>query len=84
MKEELQPDNNFKYYSYILIYVDDILVIHHNATSVLAWLNKYLPLKPSSVGDPDIYILGTNQPKQNLQMMCGNGDLAPPGTYTKQ
>jgi hypothetical protein len=84
MKVELRPDNNFKYYSYILIYVDDILVIHHNATSVLAWLNKYLPLKPSSVGDPDIYILGTNQPKQNLQMMCGNGDLAPPGTYTKQ
>jgi hypothetical protein len=36
MKEDLQPDNNFKYYSYILVYVDDILVVHHDAMSVLA------------------------------------------------
>ena len=56
MKEELQPDNNFKYYSYILVYVDDILVVHHDAMSVLAQINDYLPLKPSSVGDPDIYL----------------------------
>ena len=31
MKAELRPDDNFKYYSYILIYVDDILVAHHYA-----------------------------------------------------
>jgi hypothetical protein len=56
MKEELRPDDNFKYYSYILVYVDDILVVHHDAMSVLERLNDYLPLKPSSVGDPDIYL----------------------------
>jgi hypothetical protein len=56
MKEELRPDDNFKYYSYILVYVDDILVAHHDAMSVLERLNDYLPLKPSSVGDPDIYL----------------------------
>ena len=36
MKEVLRPDNNFKYYSYILVYIDEILVVHHNAMSVLA------------------------------------------------
>jgi hypothetical protein len=56
MKAELRPDDNFKYYSYILVYVDDILVIHHDAMSVLAKINSYLSLKPSSVGDPDIYL----------------------------
>jgi hypothetical protein len=55
----MRPDNNFKYYSYILCYVGDIvLVVHHNAMSILAQINSYVPLKPSSVGEPDIY-LGT-------------------------
>jgi hypothetical protein len=66
MKEELRPDDNFKYYSYILVYVDDILVVHHDAMSVLARINDYLPLKPSSVGDPDIY-LGANTPNTTCQ-----------------
>ena len=65
MKAEIQPDDNFKYYSYILVYVDDILVINHDAMSVLSQLNEYLPLKPSSVGDPDIY-LGAQLAKTKL------------------
>ena len=28
-KDELRPDYGFEYYSYILCYVNDILVIHH-------------------------------------------------------
>ena len=56
LKAKTRPDNNFKYYSYILCYVDDILVVHHNAMSVLDRINSYLPLKPSLVGDPDIYL----------------------------
>ena len=58
LKAEIRPSDNFKYYSYILCYVDDILVINHDAMTILNQINKYLPLKPSSVGDPDIY-LGT-------------------------
>ena len=56
LKAETIPDNNFKYYSYILCYVDDILVVHHDAMFILAQTNSYLPLKPSLVGDPDIYL----------------------------
>ena len=56
LKAETRPDDNVRYYAYILCYVDDILCIHHNAMSVLNQINSYLPLKPTSVGDPDIYL----------------------------
>jgi hypothetical protein len=55
-KAETQPDDNVRYYAYILVYVDDILCIHHDAMSVLNRIDKYLPLKPALVGDPDIYL----------------------------
>ncbi len=45
-----------QYYAYILCYVDYILCIHHDPMSVMNEMNGYLPLKPSSVGDPDIYL----------------------------
>ena len=53
-KAETRPDDNFNYYSCILCYVDDILCIHHDALSILTQIDKYMKLKPSSVGDPDI------------------------------
>ena len=45
-----------EYYSYILCYVDDIMVIHHDAMPVLMKIDKYFKLKPSSIGDPDMYL----------------------------
>jgi hypothetical protein len=45
-----------RYYAYILCYVDDILCIHHDPMSVMNEINGYLSLKPSSVGNPDIYL----------------------------
>ena len=35
-----------KYWAYVLLYVDDVMVIHHNALSILAKLDKYFKLKP--------------------------------------
>ena len=64
-KAETRPGDNFWYYSYILCYVDDILCIHHDAMSVLDQINHYLPLKPTLVGDPDIY-LGAKLKKTHL------------------
>jgi hypothetical protein len=40
------------YYSYILIYVDDILCIHHDAMPVLDKLDQYFMLKPSQLAIP--------------------------------
>jgi hypothetical protein len=56
LKAVTRPDDNIRYYAYILCYVDDILCIHHDPMSVMNEINGYLPLKPSSVGDPDIYL----------------------------
>jgi hypothetical protein len=56
LKAVTRPEDNMHYYVYILCYVDDILCIHHDPMSVMNKINSYLPLKPSSVGDPDIYL----------------------------
>ena len=44
------------YYSYILCYVDYIMVIHHYARPILDRIEQFMKLKESSVGDPDIYL----------------------------
>jgi hypothetical protein len=56
LKVVTRPEDNVRYYTYILCYIDDILCIHHDPMSVMNEINGYLPLKPSSVGDPDIYL----------------------------
>jgi len=65
MKEEVRPDDGFKYWSYILLYVDDALCINHNAESELYKLDKYFKMKKGSIGDPDIY-LGAKMSKVTL------------------
>jgi hypothetical protein len=55
-KAKTRLQDNVQYYAYILCYLDDILCIQHDAMFVLDSINKYLPLKPTSVGDPDIYL----------------------------
>ena len=48
MKPETDPDGD-KYYSYILCYVDDVLVVHHDEMTTLMKIDKYFKLKPSSI-----------------------------------
>jgi hypothetical protein len=55
-KAETKTDDNFNNYAYILCYVDDILMMHHDPMTILDKINKYMLLKPSSVGNPDIYL----------------------------
>ncbi len=49
-KAETRPDDKFRYYAYILCYVDNILCVQHGPMTVLNMINGYMPLKPSSVG----------------------------------
>ncbi|CAJ1959784.1 unnamed protein product [Cylindrotheca closterium] len=44
-----RPDYGFEY-------VDNILMIHHDAMGALKKIDKAFMLKPDSVGDPDIYL----------------------------
>jgi hypothetical protein len=56
LKAMTRPEDNMHYYAYILCYDDDILCIHHDPMSVMNKIKGYLPLKPSSEDDPDIYL----------------------------
>ena len=62
----VSPKDGFYHYTYVLIYVDDVMVINHDAESVLLRIYKYFKLKPSSIGDPDIY-LGAKLKKMRLE-----------------
>ena len=59
MKLMVRPDYGFNYYAYVLIYLDDIMVTHNDAESILGSIYKYFKLKPSSIGYLT-YIWGTS------------------------
>jgi hypothetical protein len=66
-----KKEDGTAYYAYVLLYVDDVMVIDHNAMSVLARLDKYFKMKPGSMGDPNIYLSATLK-----QMWLENGTRA--------
>ena len=47
---------DFKYYEYILCYVDDVLCISHDPNKVMKGLEVTYTLKPGSVKEPDLYL----------------------------
>ena len=64
MKPETREDG-FKHYAYILMHVDDVIAIHHDALRCIKSIDKYFPMKPDSIGDPSIY-LGAKMKKVRL------------------
>jgi hypothetical protein len=57
MKEETRPDDGVKYWAYILVYVDDILCVHHDPGTSLAQIDKYFKTKPGSIMEPIFYLV---------------------------
>ena len=55
-KPEVRQQDKFKYYSYVLLYVDDYLCIHHLAEEKLNNIDKLFKMKAASIGDPDIFL----------------------------
>jgi Reverse transcriptase (RNA-dependent DNA polymerase) len=55
LRAEPRPDDRFKYYSYLLLYADDILAINHDSTSVIKEIDRFFKMKSGTIGDPDIY-----------------------------
>jgi hypothetical protein len=49
IKAETRPDDSVINWAYILIYVDDILCVHHNPGSPLAKLDEYFKMKEGSI-----------------------------------
>jgi hypothetical protein len=49
MKAETRPDDGVLYWANILIYMDDILCVHHDPGSPLAKLDEYFKMKEGSI-----------------------------------
>jgi hypothetical protein len=45
-----------KYYEYVLVYTDDILVLSMNPKDILAYLDQHYLIKPDSIGPPTRYL----------------------------
>ena len=59
MRRSTQGDGETPYYEYVLLYVDDCLVISDGAEYVIqSEIGKYFRLKDESIGDPDQYLRG--------------------------
>ena len=66
MRPAIKSDGN-TYYEYILLYVDDALVVSENAESILQnELGRYFHLKEESIDPPTVY-LGSRVHKVQLQ-----------------
>ena len=58
MRKAIKADGS-KYYEYVLLYTDDVLVVSENGEKILReGIGKYFELKESSTGPPDIYLGG--------------------------
>jgi hypothetical protein len=56
MKAETRPDDGMLYWAYILIYVNDILFVHHDHEVPLAKLDEYFKTKEGSIKVPNFYV----------------------------
>jgi hypothetical protein len=52
MKAETRPNYGVRYWAYILIYVDDILCVHHDPGTPLDKLDEYFKMKEGSIQVP--------------------------------
>jgi hypothetical protein len=59
------------WFTYILIYVNDILCVHHEPGTSLTQIHKYVKMKPGSIMEPTFY-LGAKL-KNNAKWCCGLG-----------
>ena len=57
MKHMEKTDDGFDYYAYVIIYLNYVIVIHHDADSGLNRIYKYFKMNPSSICDPNIYLV---------------------------
>ena len=52
----VRSDYRFNYYAYALIYVNDVMVIYHDAERLIRRIDKSFKLKSSLISDSDIYL----------------------------
>jgi hypothetical protein len=55
-KPEVRKDDGHQFYAYSLLYVDDILMVHHDSVKALREIDHFFKTKPNSIGDPEFYL----------------------------
>jgi hypothetical protein len=55
MHDKIMLDG-FQYWSYLLVYTDNILAINHEPQVVMHYLASRYTLRPGSVKEPEIYL----------------------------
>ena len=68
LEAKTKPDGT-EYYAYVLVYVDDVLHLHHDPDTFTNRLAEVYRLKDGSVGEPKKY-LGDNI--ENVQLYDGS------------
>jgi hypothetical protein len=58
LKAETRGSDGFKFYAYCLLYVDDILMVHHDAMHAMNEIDRFFKTKPGSIRDPEFYLVG--------------------------
>jgi hypothetical protein len=56
LKPEIQPEDGHKYYAYCLVYVDDIIIVHHDGMRSLSEIDHFFKTKDGSLRDPEFYL----------------------------
>ena len=80
MRPAIKSDGT-KCYDYVLLYVDDALVVSKNAESILRnELGRYFELKEESIGPPDHYLEAKSE-KSNLKMVSMHGHSVHPNMF---
>ena len=62
----LTNNKGYSYWSYMFVYVDDCLAVHHDPGSVMEDLKSRYKLKNDTYGEPERY-LGENVKKYQLK-----------------
>jgi hypothetical protein len=54
-KPKVRKDDGHQYYAYCLLYVDEILMVHHDGVKALREIDHFSKTKPNSIGDHEFY-----------------------------
>ena len=53
LKPEVRGSDGYQYYAYCLLYVDDILIVHHDGVRMLDQIDRFFKTKAGSIRDPE-------------------------------
>ena len=70
---DLHPDGS-KYYTYICIYVDDILIVSYQPSKYMDMLKIHFLIKPESIKSPDLYLgMTCKMNNEGIWLLSPNG-----------